>query len=272
MLIRTTVHITQGFDVCLGSMDGEGVLCLATKAEDIESYQYAPPERWKRGLIVQGTGQGKLALPSGNRSGRKVQKDDDVNDPSMRCRSGSTMGHYSDKDGTYSFQPASKSEFSRLRLSNADPSAGRQSTQTARRTRGDDGDDDESLSSFGQSRRQPAQRGSSAKPPSLISSNSSEGRSRAYSDGRRGIFVSAPESRTAVVQTWKSVQHDSFAADVFSLGAVVMDILTVLCKRTYSAFARHRSKNNRNAGRGGGLADASFHANPSQVISWAQIL
>jgi serine/threonine protein kinase len=259
----SNVHVTQDFNVCLGSMDGEGVLCSTAKADDIESYQYAPPERWKRSVTVQNTGHGKVSLPSGNRSGRKAQRDEDSNDPSTR-RSGSTLGQYSDKDEIYTFQAASKSEFSRLKLSNT-PNSGRQSSLGSRlSTR--NGVDGDSIESYGMSRRK------TTKPPSVMSSNSSEGRPRAFSDPRKGIFVAAPEHRTAVVQTWRSVQHDSFAADVYTLGAVIMDILTVLCKRTYSAFARHRSKNNRNAGRGGGLADASFHANPSQVLSWAQIL
>ena len=46
----------------------------------------------------------------------------------------------------------------------------------------------------------------------------------------------------------------------------------MLCKKSSGSFARHRSAKNRNAGRGGGLADASFHANLGQVLSWAQTL
>jgi hypothetical protein len=86
------------------------------------------------------------------------------------------------------------------------------------------------------------------------------------------MFVSAPEGRSAVVQTWQSVEQDMFASDIFSLGAVIMDILNLLCKRSYGSFQRHRSSKNRMAGRGGGLADASFHANLGQVFLWAQSL
>ena len=265
----SNILVTQDFEVSLGAMDGEGELCIVAKSDDLEAYQYAPPERWKRAATVQNTGQGKISWPSSGRSGKKVQEHDHSGDPSAR-RSESTIGQYSDKDGVYTFQSTSKSEFSRLQLSNM-PTPGRMSTPTSRGT-GRDGVDDVSVDSFGMVRRGAPITGRTAKPPSILSSHSSEGRSRSRSNTRRGVFISAPDSRTTVVQTWKSVQHDSFAADVFAIGAVIMDILTVLCKRTFSAFSRHRSKSNRNAGRGGGLADASFHANIGQVVSWAQLL
>ena len=51
-----------------------------------------------------------------------------------------------------------------------------------------------------------------------------------------------------------------------------MSILTLLCKRTAGSFERHRSAKNRTAGRGGGLLDASFHANVGQILIWADIL
>lgn len=266
----SNIHVTQSFDVFLGAMEGVGTLFTTTVADDIEAYQYAPPERWKRAVTVQNTGNGKIALPSGGRSGRKPQHDGDAaSDPSTR-RSESSLDRYADKDGSYTFHPASKSEFGRLRLGTGPPPNSQQKQPGGRHRRRPP--DAESVDSYGITRARPAYAGEMYRAPSAMSSSSSEGRRRASSDPRRGLFVSAPESRTAVVQTWRSVQHDSFAADVFTLGAVCMDILTILCKRTFSAFARHRSKNNRNAGRGGGLADASFHANLTQVVAWAQVL
>jgi hypothetical protein len=265
----SNIYVTQTFQICLGQMDGEGVLCSSTKSDDIEAYQYAPPERWKRAVTVQSTGAGKISLPSGGRSGQKLQNND-PNDPSTR-RSASSLGTHDSKEGVYTFQSASKSEFARLRLSNA-PSPGPGGMLPTRKQRRVP-TDNQSTDSFGISRSRGDYGEELYRAPSVLSSLSSEGRSRSKSaSGGGGLFMTTPESRTAVVQTWRSVQHDSFAADIFSLGAVMMDILTVLCKRTFSSFARHRSKNNRNAGRGGGLADASFHANLGQVLSWAQIL
>lgn len=272
----SNVHVTHDFQISLGSMEGEGVLCNTTKADDIEAYHYAPPERWKRAVTVQSTGSAKVTLPSGGRSGRKAHPDPvDPADPSTR-RSGSTLRSNESQSGGYTYTQASKSQFSRLRLSNV-PGSGNMAVTSVKRERRLPGELD-SVDSFGIARGRPVApttefSGDSVRAPSVLSSISSEGRRRAKigSDGS-ALFVAAPESRTAVVQTWKSVQHDSFAADVFSLGAIILDIITVLCKRTFSAFGRHRSKNNRNAGRGGGLADASFHANLNQVVSWAQLL
>jgi serine/threonine protein kinase len=269
----SNVHVTYDFHICLGTMEGEGVLCNTTRSDDIEAYHYAPPERWKRAVTVQSTGSAKMSLPSGGRSGRKVPTDPlDPADPSTR-RSASTLGSHDRPTGAYTYTQASKSEFSRLRLSSAPVVTEPIVTNRRRERRPQLGLD--LVDSFGIPRGGPVPStteisGDSVRAPSVLSSASSEGRRRTGSGA--GLFVAAPESRTAVIQTWKSVQHDSFAADVFSLGAVILDILTVLCKRTFSSFVRHRSKNNRNAGRGGGLADASFHANLNQVVSWAQQL
>ncbi|KAJ5439595.1 uncharacterized protein N7458_010593 [Penicillium daleae] len=58
------------------------------------------------------------------------------------------------------------------------------------------------------------------------------------------------------------------------LWTVILDIITHLCKRSLSSFASHRSARNRSAGRGGGMADASFHLdrNAVQVQSWIALL
>ncbi|CAG8242329.1 unnamed protein product [Penicillium salamii] len=63
-------------------------------------------------------------------------------------------------------------------------------------------------------------------------------------------------------------------ADLFSLAAITLDILTTLHKRSLQSFATHRSARNRSAGRGGGIADASFHLsrNAVQVQSWIALL
>ncbi|KAI9738267.1 MAG: hypothetical protein M1834_008765 [Cirrosporium novae-zelandiae] len=60
--------------------------------------------------------------------------------------------------------------------------------------------------------------------------------------------------------------------DIFALGAVTLDILTHLMSRKISSFTHHRAKKNVSAGRGGAIADASFHANLGQVSSWIKQL
>ena len=107
-------------------------------------------------------------------------------------------------------------------------------------------------------------------PPALSSSSSS---------GSSGPNLLLPpphsgSSRKTLVNTWQSHQTNAHASDVFSLGAVVLDILTHVCKRKISAFTNHRGAKNRSAGRGGGMADASFHLdrNAGQVMSWITLL
>lgn len=108
---------------------------------------------------------------------------------------------------------------------------------------------------------------------SVLSSNSSDsGHNNNQSRLPNSVIVAPSEIRTAVVQTWQSAQFDLYAADVFSLGAIILEIITYLCKRSSAAFSRHRSAKNRTAGRGGGVADASFHANLGQVYSWSVLL
>ena len=83
------------------------------------------------------------------------------------------------------------------------------------------------------------------------------------------------QSRNAIITTFAPpalTDSPSFAADVFSLTAILLDLMTLLLGRTVKAFASHRSKHNRTAGRGGAPADASFHKNLEQVGTWMESL
>lgn len=256
----SNIQVDSTFQICLGLLDGDGLLRDRVKSDDIEAYQYAPPERWKRAVTIQSTGSATVALPSGGRSGRKVPGRSDKGassdgNNSVRVRSESSAA-------AYTFQPTSRGNYARLRLSAAmGPDAPPQPTVRGRNMRSPT--DNKSISTQATTR---------PKPPSVISSTGSSGGYVASSVRSNPMFVSAPEGRSAVVQTWQSVEQDMFTSDIFSLGAVILDILTILCKKSYSSFSRHRSSKNRNAGRGGGLADASFHANLGQVFLWAQSL
>ncbi|KAM3065889.1 hypothetical protein ACMFMG_009885 [Clarireedia jacksonii] len=70
----------------------------------------------------------------------------------------------------------------------------------------------------------------------------------------------------------RSGRHDPQKADIFSLGAIFLEILTFMLKRASRNFASHRSSKNKTPGRGGGLPDSSFHKNMSQVESWMNTL
>ncbi|KAF4470069.1 serine threonine kinase [Fusarium albosuccineum] len=57
-------------------------------------------------------------------------------------------------------------------------------------------------------------------------------------------------------------------ADVFSLGCVILELLSFLVKRSTSKFATFRSAKHKTAGRGGAVLDTSFHKNLGQVEAW----
>lgn len=70
-----------------------------------------------------------------------------------------------------------------------------------------------------------------------------------------------------------SPRLDPQAADIFSMGCVVLELLSHgLFKRSTGAFASHRSAKHKNAGRGGAVLDSSFHKNLGQVEGWITAL
>jgi serine/threonine protein kinase len=58
------------------------------------------------------------------------------------------------------------------------------------------------------------------------------------------------------------------AADIFSLGCVILELLSFLFKKHGRPFAAHRAAKHKSAGRGGAVPDSSFHKNLGQVESW----
>lgn len=56
------------------------------------------------------------------------------------------------------------------------------------------------------------------------------------------------------------------------MAAILLDIMSLLLGHSLKTFATHRSKHNRQAGRGGAPADASFHKNLAQVETWVEAL
>ncbi|KAK7751010.1 hypothetical protein SLS62_006995 [Diatrype stigma] len=61
---------------------------------------------------------------------------------------------------------------------------------------------------------------------------------------------------------------DAQAADVFSLGCVILELLSFQLKRATKSFAAHRAAKHKTPGRGGAVPDSSFHKNVGQVESW----
>ncbi|KAK3320917.1 kinase-like domain-containing protein [Cercophora scortea] len=58
------------------------------------------------------------------------------------------------------------------------------------------------------------------------------------------------------------------AADIFSLGCVILELLSFLLKKQGRPFATHRAAKHKSPGRGGAVLDSSFHKNLGQVDSW----
>ncbi|KAI5458012.1 kinase-like domain-containing protein [Mariannaea sp. PMI_226] len=61
-------------------------------------------------------------------------------------------------------------------------------------------------------------------------------------------------------------------ADIFSLGCIILELLSFLVKRSSSKFAAFRSAKHKTAGRGGAVLDTSFHKNLGQVEAWMSAL
>ncbi|KAI5863508.1 kinase-like domain-containing protein [Durotheca rogersii] len=97
-----------------------------------------------------------------------------------------------------------------------------------------------------------------ASSPSTSSNNSTFSGTRGSSDGNHSGSTFHPHTPSLNAQ----------AADIFSLGCVMLEILSLLMKRQTRAFASHRAAKHKQAGRGGAVLDSSFHKNLGQVESW----
>ncbi len=62
-------------------------------------------------------------------------------------------------------------------------------------------------------------------------------------------------------------QLDPQAADVFSLGCIILELLSFMLKKQTRSFATHRAARHKTPGRGGAVLDSSFHKNLGQVES-----
>lgn len=86
-------------------------------------------------------------------------------------------------------------------------------------------------------------------------------------------------SRNALITTFAPsngaaslLPNKYFPADVFSLTAVLLSLLSYLLGHSPKSFASYRSRLNRQAGRGNAMPDSSFHKNLKQVDKWIDLL
>lgn len=252
-------NILVDFDhrIFLGQFEALDTLLFPPKINDVEAYQYAAPERWIRTAAVQEIAPSRTMHHSGGRTVWRPSSSSKSKDLNFRS---SWMSESSRSDSA-----ASKGTVIRVG-SLGSPS--RASHAHSSSSSGSSHGDSSPRLSF---RRKPI-----LYTPSITSSSSTSSGSttRVVSPGQKSRTLSSTGPHTAVVQTWQSHQANAQLSDIFSLGAVILDIFTYLCERKLSAFASHRAAKNRTPGRGGGIADASFHLdrNLSQVTSWITLL
>ncbi|KAF3906820.1 hypothetical protein AA313_de0203287 [Arthrobotrys entomopaga] len=99
------------------------------------------------------------------------------------------------------------------------------------------------------------------------SEENQEGHSRKFTTNGTGVSVGA-------VQVAEWICRPAAKSDVFSLGCIMLDMLTFHShKKKLSSFPSARARHNRAAGsRGGGQPDSSFHANISETNEWIKDL
>lgn len=106
-----------------------------------------------------------------------------------------------------------------------------------------------------------------ARRPTLSMSTSPETHTN-FSIPRSGENPSSPN---AMLHS-PNPQLNPQAADVFSLGCVLLEMVGFLLKKSTKSFATHRASKNKTAGRGGAVPDSSFHKNLGQLESWMSTL
>ncbi|KAK8130296.1 protein kinase [Apiospora kogelbergensis] len=92
---------------------------------------------------------------------------------------------------------------------------------------------------------------------------------------QRRAVLNSPPSSPPDEYTFSIPRHGSepsnntpHAADIFSLGCVILELLSLQMKRPTRSFASHRAAKHKMPGRGGAVPDSSFHKNLGQVESW----
>ena len=262
----SNVFIDSNYRIYLGQFDGFKHTQAKIKADDVEVYQYAAPEKWKRAAKAQTTDTGGIALPSGGRTSKKQSAGNQLPAASHGNRLSSEV---------HSLWSTTRSS-----IETVTPTSGASSLISTLRGK------HSLLSDTSSTRNQPfvtssssssGKSKSSGNPPptlsaSFVTTDTSGNTSAARATLHTPVILAPHETRTTILQTWHSTQFDPLPADVFAFGCVAIDIFTLLAKRSASAFSRFRSAKNRNAGRGGGLADASFHANLGQVAAWMNLV
>ncbi|CAI7627492.1 unnamed protein product [Penicillium glandicola] len=298
-ILPSNIFIDADFNICLGQFQALDSLLTPPHVNDLEAYNYSAPERWTRApapVVPQKPPQAtQTLLPSGGRTKRRqkptrlalapLNENTTVSPDNTRPNSAASKGTVI-RIGL----PGSPSRFS-FAFSSSSSSSGASSTASSiytdatatspqprkhriqsfwsRRNKHTPSIISTSTSSSNTSTRstsnpQPSPSTSLFPPPQSQSSLSPS--SLRHSKSAQSLTPSSTRSQTST----QPDQNPHAPADIFSLAAITLEILTALHKRTLTSFSTHRSARNRSAGRGGGIADASFHLvrNAVQVQSW----
>lgn len=265
----SNILVDADFRIFLGQFEALDTLLPPLKVDDVEAYQYGAPERWQRSsaAVHDKQPQQSLLLPSGGRTARRPStKSTKLNLPKLRGPSHptpSTDNTTIRSDSVGSQETAIRITSPRARFSFA------LSTSPSSSGSSDGSNDGTTRKRLLPSIRQ--------RPvfytPSIASSSSSSGSTRPLSTVT--TTTTTNNTNQTIVQTYHPpTPTPPHASDIFSLAATTLDILTTLCKRKPTTFAHHRGAKNRTPGRGGGVADSSFHLdrNAEQVSSWITLL
>ncbi|KAJ5577116.1 hypothetical protein N7535_004042 [Penicillium sp. DV-2018c] len=268
----SNIFIDATFHIFLGQFQALDSLLTPPHVNDIEAYNYSAPERWTR-LPPQTThpkkpqqpAQTMTILPSGGRTKRR-QKPAPITLPPLNesplssptpslerpdsAISKSTVIHVGLPPSPSRFSFACSSSSSSSGASSAASSIYQHPTNTNTNT--------------------PTQK-QHHHHLSTLWTRSTKRTSLLQTHVPRPLSPS-PTSNTNT-NTNTNTDKTTSPSDIFSLATITLDILTTLHKRTLTSFTSHRARN-RSAGRGGGIADASFHLarNTPQVESWMALL
>lgn len=86
------------------------------------------------------------------------------------------------------------------------------------------------------------------------------------------ITTLAPTQREASISSSSSDTKRNYASDIFSHTTILLNLLSQILQHSPKSFASHRSRLNRQAGRGNAPPDSSFHKNLTQVEKWIDML
>ncbi|KAJ5421218.1 hypothetical protein N7465_003737 [Penicillium sp. CMV-2018d] len=301
----SNIFVDANFDICLGQFQALDSLLTPPQVNDLEAYNYSAPERWTRPaapVIPQKPAQpSQTLLQSGGRTKRRQR-------PTRLALAPLNESPPASPDGTRPNSAASKDTAIRIglpgsptRFSFAFSSSSSSSASSAASSTHTDATATSPqpmkhrISSFWSRRNK-----NPPSAPSIISTSTSSSSNTStitppnphpspsstlfpippsslrHSKSTQSLTPSYTRPLTShTSHTSSSEQPNPHApADIFSLAATTLDILTTLHKRTLTSFSTHRSARNRSAGRGGGIADASFHLarNAVQVQSWIAFL